>query len=178
MMSLADIEQDDLTKYRLIGNNVLGYRFSVPHNETLYIGDILKITDEVKGLTFFAKVNDLFHESNFSDSKWDTRPHTEHFYGLGEDVYLIADASPLGYVDGDGIFSKPKTIPTKFSRVEFPDAADFAFLRQVMGEIEVGVMKTGNSVLKDVRVCLHSAILPQHVGVFATTGMGKSNLAC
>jgi len=36
-------------------------------------------------------------------------------------------------------------------------------------------MKTGQGVLKDVRVALHAAVMRQHMGVFATTGMGKSN---
>jgi DNA helicase HerA-like ATPase len=175
MTNLIDIEDKDQSKFRLIGNNVLSYRFAIPHDELLYIGDVLKITDAEKGMTFFAKVNDLVHDSNFSDRKWDTRPQGHHFYSQGEDVYLLADASPLGYVDASGKFNKPKTVPTKFSPVERPKAGDFAFLQQVMGEIEVGLMKTGTSVLEGVSVSLHSEILPQHMGVFATTGMGKSN---
>ncbi len=175
MTSLIDIDGDDASKYRLIGDRVLSYRFAVPHDEELYLGDVLKITDDVKGLTFFAKVSDLLHDCNFSDSNWDTRPHTEHFYGIGEDVFILVEAMPLGYVTEDGAFRKPRTIPAKFSRVERPESRDFAFLRQVMGEIEVGVMKTGQGVLKDVKVALHSAVMRQHMGVFATTGMGKSN---
>jgi hypothetical protein len=175
MMNLNDIDTEDHSKYRLIGNSVLHYRFSVPHDERIYVGDILKIKDTSKNLTFFAKVNDLVHESNFADRNWDTRPHTDHFYTLGEDVFLIAEATPLGYIDARGKFRKAKTIPTKFSRVEVPDAEDFFFLRQVMGDIEVGVMKTGHDALRDVPVALHSRVLPQHMGVFATTGMGKSN---
>ena len=174
-MSLIDIDGDDASKYRLIGDRVLSYRFAVPHDAELYLGDILKITDSVKGLTFFAKVSDLLHDCNFSDPKWDTRPHTEHFYGIGEDVFILVEAVPLGYIGEDGEFRKPRTIPAKFSRVERPESQDFAFLRQVMGDIEVGVMKTGQGVLKDVRVALHSAVMRQHMGVFATTGMGKSN---
>ncbi|WP_214084047.1 ATP-binding protein [Methanoculleus sp.] len=175
MTSLIDIDGDDASKYRLIGDRVLSYRFAVPHDEELYLGDILKITDNVKGLTFFAKVSDLLHDCNFSDPNWDTRPHTEHFYGIGEDVFILVEAMPLGYVTEDGTFRKPRTIPAKFSRVERPESRDFVFLRQVMGEIEVGVMKTGQGVLKDVKVALHSAVMRQHMGVFATTGMGKSN---
>jgi DNA helicase HerA-like ATPase len=175
MMSLIDIDGDDASKYRLIGDRVLSYRFAVPHNEELYLGDVLKITDDVKGLTFFAKVSDLLHECNFSDPKWDTRPHTEHFYGIGEDVFILVEAIPLGYVGKDGAFRKPRTLPAKFSRVERPESRDFAFLRQVMGGIEVGLMKTGQDVLQDVRVALHAAVMRQHMGVFATTGMGKSN---
>ncbi|MDD2473235.1 MULTISPECIES: ATP-binding protein [unclassified Methanoculleus] len=174
-MNLTDIDGDDASKYRLIGDRVLNYRFAVPHDEELYLGDILKITDHVKGLTFFAKISDLLHDCNFSDPKWDTRPHTEHFYNIDEDVFILVEAIPLGYVSKDGAFRKPRTIPAKFSRVERPQAGDFAFLRQVMGEIEVGVMKTGQGVLQDVKVALHAAVMRQHMGVFATTGMGKSN---
>lgn len=175
MKNLHDIDISDPSKYRLIGTSVLSYRFAVPHDDVVYVGDILKIADTKKEITFFAKVSDLLHESNFADAKWDTRPHGEHFYGLGEDVYLIAEASPLGYVDANGSFRKAKTIPTKFSPVLRPDEDDFGFLRQVMGEIEVGNMRTGQDVLTEVHVSLHSAVLPQHMGVFATTGMGKSN---
>jgi DNA helicase HerA-like ATPase len=175
MMNLNDIDTTDTSKYRLIGNSVSSYRFTVPHDEIIYVGDILKIQDAAKDLIFFAKINDLIHDSNFSDSKWDTRPYTENFYGLGEDVYLLAEATPLGYTDSKGHFRKAKTVPTKFSRVEKPDSEDFFFLQQVMGEIEVGYMRTGQDILQDVSVCLHSSVLPQHMGVFATTGMGKSN---
>ena len=175
MVTLNDIENTDHAKFRLIGKSVLSYRFIVPHDAKLFVGDILKITDRTKGYTFFAKVSDLIHESNFADQNWDTRPYSEHFYGLGEDVFIGVEAVPLGFIDESGIFRKPRTVPTKFSSVSIPIADDFAFLTKVMGDIEVGVMRTGQGVLKDVPVKIPSKILPQHMGVFATTGMGKSN---
>jgi hypothetical protein len=174
-MNLSDTENDDTTKFRLIGRSVLSYRFIIPHTENLFVGDILKISDTVKGYAFYAKVSDLVHESNFADEKWDTRAFSEHFYGLGEDVFIGVEAVPLGFVDEKGVFRKPRTIPTKFSQVTIPEAADFGFLTRVMGDIEVGVMRTGQGVLKDVPVKIPSIVLPQHMGVFATTGMGKSN---
>ncbi|MDD1666189.1 MAG: ATP-binding protein, partial [Methanomicrobiales archaeon] len=175
MTSLRDTDLGDPSKYRLIGNSVLSYRFAVPYDETLYVGNILKIEDLAKGMTFFARVTDLRHEANFDDGKWDTRAHSEHFYGLSEDVYLVVEALPLGYVDRAGTFRRPRTLPTKFSRVLAPSAPDFQFLRQVMGDVEVGSLKSGQEVLREVRVALHSRVMPQHMGVFATTGMGKSN---
>lgn len=179
MMNFQNIETTDNSKYRLVGNSVLSYRFTVPHDEEIFVGDILKITDNKKDLIFFAKVNDLFHDSNFGDSKWDTRPHTNHFYNIGEDVYVTAEATPLGCIEknpsANRAFRKARTIPTKFSVISRPDDEDFRFLKSVMGDIEVGRMRTGQEVLKDVPVSLHSAIIPQHMGVFATTGMGKSN---
>ncbi len=175
MVTLNAIEHEEETKFRLIGRSVLSYRFIIPHTGNLFVGDILKISDTTKGYSFYAKVSDLVHESNFADEKWDTRPFSEHFYGLGEDVFIGVEAVPLGFVDEKGIFRKPRTVPTKFSSVTVPQAADFAFLTRVMGDIEVGVMRTGQGVLKDVPVKIHSRVLPQHMGVFATTGMGKSN---
>jgi hypothetical protein len=175
MMTLNDIENTDTTKFRLIGKSVLSYRFIVPHDAKLFVGDIVKIGDATRNYTFFAKVIDLFHESNFADKNWDTRPFSEHFYGLGEDVFIGVEAVPLGFIDETGTFRKPRTIPVKFSTVTLPKAGDFAFLSKVMGDIEVGVMRTGQGVLKEVPVKIHSKVLPQHMGVFATTGMGKSN---
>ena len=175
MVTLNDIDNADTTKYRLTGRSVLSYRFIAPHSETLYIGDIKKIVDTTKGLTFFAKITDLSHDSNFADPKWDTRPFSEQFYGLGEDVFISVDAVPLGFVDAGGKFHKARTIPSKFSTVEDPTADDFMFLTRQMGEIEVGLMRSGQDVIRDVAVRIPASVLPQHMGVFATTGMGKSN---
>ena len=175
MMNLRDTETVDASKYRLIGRSVLLYRFIAPHSETLYIGDIKKIVDTTKGATFFAKITDLSHDSNFADPKWDTRAYAEQFYGLGEDVFITVDAVPLGFVDKQGKFHKPRTIPSKFSTVEDPTAEDFRFLTEQMGEIEVGFMRSGQDVIRDVAVRIPARVLPQHMGVFATTGMGKSN---
>jgi hypothetical protein len=175
MVTLNDIDNVDTTKYRLTGRSVLSYRFIAPHSETLYIGDIKKIVDRTKGLTFFAKITDLSHDSNFADPRWDTRPFSEQFYGLGEDVFISVDAVPLGFVDAGGKFHKARTIPSKFSTVEDPTADDFMFLTRQMGEIEVGLMRSGQDVIKDVAVRIPAKVLPQHMGVFATTGMGKSN---
>ncbi len=175
MVTLNDIDNVDKTKFRLTGRSVLSYRFIAPHSETLYIGDIRKIVDRTKGLTFFAKITDLSHDSNFADPKWDTRPFSENFYGLGEDVFISVDAVPLGFVDAGGKFHKARTIPSKFSTVEEPTADDFMFLTRQMGEIEVGLMRSGQDVIKDVAVRIPAKVLPQHMGVFATTGMGKSN---
>ncbi|MDK2974194.1 MAG: hypothetical protein PWP08_565 [Methanofollis sp.] len=173
-MNLHAIEKESAA-FRLIGTSVLSYRFIVPHDALLCVGDLLKIQDEVKKLTFFGKVTEIRHDCNFADPKWDTRPYTNRFYDIGEDVFLGVEAVPLGYLDGGEKFRRPNTIPAKFSRVSIATAGDLEFLRGLMGEIEVGVMKTGQSVLDGVPVALHARVMAQHMGVFATTGMGKSN---
>jgi hypothetical protein len=48
MKNLHDIEISDTSKYRLIGTSVLSYRFAVPHDDVVYVGDILKIADTKK----------------------------------------------------------------------------------------------------------------------------------
>ncbi|NVO66000.1 ATP-binding protein [Methanofollis tationis] len=174
MMNLHAIETEGAA-FRLIGTSVLSYRFIVPHDELLCVGDLLKIQDGVKGLAFFGKVTDILHDCNFADPKWDTRPYTRQFYQMGEDVFLGVDAVPLGYLDREKKFRRPNTIPAKFSQVSVATADDLGFLRGLMGEIEVGVMKTGQGVLEGVPVALHARVMAQHMGVFATTGMGKSN---
>ncbi len=137
-MNLHDTDTTTLQNTGSIGRSVLGYRFIAPYDATLYIGDIKKITDRTKDVTFFAKITDLSHDSNFADTRWDTRVYAEKFYGLGEDVFIGVDAVPLGFVDSKGEFHKPRTIPSKFSTVEDPTAEDFRFLTEQMGEIEVG----------------------------------------
>jgi hypothetical protein len=175
MMNLHDTDTTDPSKYRLVGKSVLGYRFIAPYDATLYVGDIKKITDRTKDVTFFAKITDLTHDSNFADNRWDTRVYAEKFYGLGEDVFIGVEAVPLGFVDNSGKFHKPRTIPSKFSTVEDPAAEDFKFLTEQMGEIEVGYMRSGQDIIREVAVRIPAKVLPQHMGVFATTGMGKSN---
>ncbi|QYZ79916.1 ATP-binding protein [Methanofollis formosanus] len=176
MTDLHPIDNDDSAKYRLIGESVLSYQFIVPHDARIYLGDLLKIADETKGLTFYAKVSEICHACNFADPRWDTRAYAGRFYVMGEDVFLGVKAAPLGYLDEGGKFRKPNTLPSKFSRVVAdPDAADFAFLRKEMGEIEVGLLKNGLGVVEGVPVALHAKVMAQHMGVFATTGMGKSN---
>jgi len=175
MTNLIDIDTGDAAKFRLIGQNVLSYRCAVPYTSEIFLGDLLVVRDRRKGFVFYAKVTGIQHASNFADSNWDTRPHTGHFYNLGEDVFLLLEATPLGYLDEGGRFRRPKTIPTKFSEIRPAEEDDFAFLDEYMGKIEVGLVRNGTGTIKSAAVGLHPHDLTQHMGVFATTGMGKSN---
>jgi DNA helicase HerA-like ATPase len=175
MTNLIDINTADAAKFRLIGETVSSYRCAVPYTSEIFLGDLLAVYDTKKQFTFYAKVTGIQHASNFADSNWDTRPHTSHFYNLGEDVFLLLEATPLGYLDEKGKFRRPKTVPTKFSQVRIAEEEDFAFLREYMGSIEVGLVRNGTGTVASAKVGLHPHDLNQHMGVFATTGMGKSN---
>ncbi|HEX9912609.1 MAG TPA: ATP-binding protein, partial [candidate division Zixibacteria bacterium] len=89
-------------------------------------------------------------------------------------LFKIGKCVPLGYVKNNQ-FRKPKTIPEHFSRVRTPDNDDFLFLKKYMGDIEVGQLRSGEEVI-DFKIGVSGELFPYHIGVFATTGMGKSNL--
>ena len=152
-----------------IAPSLLAYRFFECDNAGLFIGDIVRIDDQVTGFTFFAKVTGLSHK------KPGPGPATTNCspdMGFGVEV----EAFPLGFVDEAGRFQPPGVIPAPGSLVSRPRAADLVYIRDVMGDIEVGALKSGRGILEDIPVAIPSEAVPQHIGIFGTTGMGKSNL--
>src|SRR5205807_1316019 len=99
--------------------------------------------------------------------------HPLHDQGMR--TYRVATCRCLGYLSPEGEFRKPKSLPTQFSRVVSPEPADFAFLRTRMGDLPIGHLRSGETVV-DFEVGIPGDSLATHVGIFATTGMGKSNL--
>lgn len=152
---------DSSTGFRLINTSVLSYQIVVPSTAVLFVGDILKLVDHDKGFIFYSKVTDILHET--ASGAFSAEPH------------LVVNLHPLGLVDGEGRFRPPITAPTTFSEVSRPDQADLDFLKRSMGDMEVGMMRAGLGVLEGVTVSIPSEVLASHMGIFATTGMGKSN---
>jgi hypothetical protein len=152
-----------------IAPSLLTYRFFECAGAGLFIGDIVRIHDPGTSVTFFAKVTGLSHKKQDScPATLNCSPGT----GLGVEV----EAFPLGFVDEAGRFQPPGFIPASGSQVSRPLAADLAFIRDVMGDIEVGALKSGRGIIEDIPVAVPSEAVPQHIGIFGTTGMGKSNL--
>ncbi|MBA3304142.1 MAG: ATP-binding protein, partial [Acidimicrobiia bacterium] len=107
-------------------------------------------------------------------------PGAHPLHEAGRRTYRVASCRCLGYLSpaddaGRQEFRKPKSLPTQFSRVVAPEASDFEFLRTRMGDLPVGFLRSGETVV-DFEVGIPGASLATHVGIFATTGMGKSNL--
>ena len=165
----------DDTKYRIISRNVREYRFIVPFNlpedERVEVGQIFSVRDG--GLTFLARVLDIQHASNYGGN-WDTTVKGTQFFDRDQ-IFNLVIAEPLGCVPKGGSFRKSRTIPTKFSSVQRAEKDEFRFLQQVMGDIEIGYLRNGSRVVEEIPVSLHSTAMDHHMGVFATTGMGKSN---
>ena len=163
------------TTYRIVSKSVTEYHFTVPYilpdEERVEVGQIFSIKDQ--GLTFLARVLNIEHSSNY-DGHWDTTMNGTQFFDQNQ-IFNRVIAEPLGCISEAGGFKKTRTLPTKFAPVARAEINEFNFLRQVMGDIEIGYLRNGSRLVKDIPVALHSEAMDHHMGVFATTGMGKSN---
>ena len=168
------IEERDTT-YRIVSKNVSEYHFIVPFDlsgeERVEVGQIFSVKDQ--SLTFLARVLNIEHSSNY-DGHWDTTMKGTQFYD-SDQIFNRVIAQPLGCINKQKEFKKSRTLPTKFAPVARAENAEFEFLSQVMGDIEVGYLRNGSRLVEDIPVALHSEAMDHHMGVFATTGMGKSN---
>ncbi|MFH0966700.1 MAG: ATP-binding protein [Methanobacteriota archaeon] len=146
----------------LIGTNVLHYICRTPAVSPVSIGDLIVIDDQQKQCRFFARVTGIEHEEDLTPANPDN-------------TTILIHAFPIGCIGGDQIFRKPRIMPTRFSSVRTLAPEDITYLNQFMGEIEVGLVVSGQRPIPDLPVRIPAKVLSQHMGVFATTGMGKSN---
>ena len=146
--------------FTLASGSLLSYLFYLSPEVPIYAGDVIVVDDNVRNLCFFAKITEI--ES--AKEGMPVPPCT-----------VQATAYPLGFVDEKMQFHPPKTTPTVGSPIRYPTSHDLTFLTHAMGEIEIGKMRSGTGVLETVTTSLHAKALTQHMGVFGTTGMGKSN---
>lgn len=168
---------------RLTGRSVSELRFRVGPDEAVALGEIL-VADDAQG-PFYLRVVDLEYGADARDGRWGERtagtlmaaPAAEDVVLFDRDrrLYKTVVAAPLGLVTPDGRFRKPKTLPAHFANVRRPRRGDFAFLAPRPDDLELGHLRSGDAALED-RLALDPAALAQHIGIFATTGMGKSNL--
>jgi hypothetical protein len=162
------------TTYRIISRSVREYHFIIPFDlpdeERVEVGQIFSVKDG--GISFLARTLDIQHDSNY-EGNWDTTVKGTNFFDRDQ-IFNRVIAEPLGCVQS-GAFKKSRTIPTKFSPVARAEREELQFLKQVMGDIEIGSLRNGSRLVEDIPVALHSEAMDHHMGVFATTGMGKSN---
>ena len=177
------------TRGRLFGKNVLEGVFRAAPDDDLFLGELLVAIDDATKRRYLFRVVDVTYGHEHREPGWAERvagtllsddarddPGAHPLYEQERRTYRVADCRCLGYLTPDGKeFRKPKSLPTQFSRVVSPEEADLAFLERSMGDLHVGVLRTGETTV-DVPVGISGDSLAKHVGVFATTGMGKSNL--
>lgn len=169
---------------RITGRNVGELRFRIGPDEPVRLGEIL-LTDGDGQDPFYVRVTDLEYGADARDGAWGERtagtlmhaPDAEDvvLYDRERRLFKTAVAAPLGSLQQDGRFRKPKTLPPHFAPVRRPRDGDFGFLQRRATDLELGFLRSGDEALPD-RLGLDPKALSQHVGIFATTGMGKSNL--
>ncbi len=168
---------------RIIGKSVGEIVFRQSYKEDVKIGEILVADDKEKNSIFFLRVIDI--EYGQEGEKWGIRAAGDMLlldeknekYELREKdrrLYKICICKPLGYVK-NGKFYKPKTLPSHFCMVRRANRYDYKFLEKYMGDIEIGKLRSGEREI-EVKVGIKGDLIPYHIGIFATTGMGKSNL--
>ena len=176
-------------KGRLFGKNVLEGEFRAAPDEDLFLGELLVGVDDATGRRYLFRIVDVTYGTEHREPGWaervagtlladDARDEVgaHQLYEQGRRTYRVASCRCLGYVTPDGKdFRKPKSLPTQFSKVVAPETADFDFLRGRMGDLPVGRLRSGEAEV-DFTVGIPGSSLATHVGIFATTGMGKSNL--
>ncbi|MDD1746715.1 MAG: ATP-binding protein [Methanomassiliicoccales archaeon] len=170
---------------RVFGERVMEIRFRAPCCEELQVGEMLVVEDDAASSKYLVRVMDIEHGADMESPDWMQREAGEliikdfdeeavDLVGLSSSLYKVGVSSPLGHIQGKE-FKKTKSIPTHFSKVRRPIDEDYDFLQAYLGDIEVGRLRSGDKVLGRP-VGFWGRAMPYHIGIFATTGMGKSNL--
>ena len=114
------------------------------------------------------------------DARGESGAHSLH--EQAKRTYRLAECRCLGYlappeVPGDQrtVFRKPKSLPTQFSRVVSPAPEDFAFLAGAWETCPSATCAAARPSSSSPSASPAGA-WPATSGIFATTGMGKSNL--
>jgi DNA helicase HerA-like ATPase len=173
-------------KGRLFGRSVLEAAFRSYHGTDLFLGELLVAEDRERARRFLFRVIQVTYGTDSSDPAWAERTAGAYMAGDAagtpyalhdpeQRLYKVATCQPLGYIDAAGEFRKPKSLPGQFARVTAPTPEDLAFLRERMGDLRLGLLRSGEDTI-DLEVGIRGDTLTSHLGVFATTGMGKSNL--
>jgi uncharacterized protein len=174
---------------------VLEALFRATPDEDLFLGELLVGVDDATGRRYLFRVVNVSYGSEHREPGWaervagtlladDARGESgaHPLHEQARRTYRLAECRCLGYLAPPAapglprtVFRKPKSLPTQFSRVVSPSPEDFAFLAGRMGDLPIGRLRSGETVV-DFPVGIPGRSLASHVGIFATTGMGKSNL--
>ena len=174
-------------KGRIFGKSVLEATFRAFYGIDLFLGELLAAEDAERARRFLFRVIQVDLRLRLSDPAWAERtagaymaddaagaPYTLH--DPEQRLYKVATCQPLGYIDAGGRVPQAE-VAAGAVRAWSPRRRpqDFEFLRERMGDLRVGLLRSGEDAI-DFEVGIRGETLTSHVGIFATTGMGKSNL--
>lgn len=174
---------------RIVGKSVMELHFRIPYGTQASLGELLVGEEEGSRRRFLVRVGDLLHGAEATSPDWNERVaghmmrlekerETYQLHDRDARLFTVGVAKPLGFLDdepGGARLHKPKTLPLQFSRVRRLQTDDLEFMRAFEQDLVVGDLRSGTQVLS-YGVGIHGKWLPYHLGVFATTGGGKSNL--
>ncbi|VBB06087.1 Hypothetical protein LUCI_1302 [Lucifera butyrica] len=162
--------------------------FVVAPAEDVDFGDILVIEGKNQD-RFYVRAYDFKVKSRWSGingvgylmSKLDENGQVVNqeeldFYLGGNHTVKIAMAEQLCYADARGHLLNPKTCPDFFCEVRDLSTSDTALLSEIKGDLEIGYLKSGRGILNLPVGLYGSKAITEHIGIFGTTGSGKSNL--
>ncbi len=157
----------------------------VPYDRDVQLGELLVMEDEVfSGRKYLLRVTGIGYGYEASDPDWAERAAGSIIMMDGKEEYRVyqrerrlyksVKCAPMGLMENDSI--RPvKSIPSHFSRAREISVEDQGALQAYMGDIAIGKMRSGERSL-DIEAGIPGESFPYHIGIFATTGMGKSNL--
>lgn len=162
--------------------------FVVAPNEDVDFGDILVIEGK-HGDLFYIRAYDFKVKSKWSDingvnylmSKLDEQGEVQNqeeldFYLGGNHTVKVGMAEQLCYADANNHLFNPKTCPDFFAEVRGLTKDDTLLLAELKGDLEIGCLKSGREVMSLPVGIYGEKAIGEHIGVFGTTGSGKSNL--
>jgi hypothetical protein len=175
---------------RITGRDVTEIVFRAYRDQDVFLGEMLVGECQDSGRRFLLRVVNVMHGNEAGETGWapktagafmdgDARSEEYHIYDADRRLFNQVVCAPLGYLVENGSeteFRSPKTIPSHFSRVRRANNDDYSFLERYLGDMSLGKLRSGERVIGHVPVGVDSDVLCQHMGVFATTGMGKSNM--
>lgn len=162
--------------------------FVVAPHQDVDFGDILVVEGKSND-RFYIRAYDFKVKSRWSGlngvgylmSKLDENGQVENqeeldFYLGGNHTVKIGMAEQLCYVNEQGNLHNPKTCPDFFCEVHTLSEDDTALLSEMKGDLEIGFLKSGRGIMELPVGIYGSKAITEHIGVFGTTGSGKSNL--
>lgn len=177
----SPLDEDAAAIGRITGRSVGEITFRVGPDERVRLGEILLTTGDAPA---YFRVTDIKYGADVHDTAFGERtagtlmaaPDAEDvvLFDREQRLFQSVVTAPLGSLR-DGRFRRPKSLPPAFAPARRPVDGDFAFLAPKPTDLELGFLRSGDEALPD-RLGLDPRALSQHVGIFATTGMGKSNL--
>ncbi len=162
--------------------------FVVAPNQTVDFGDILVVEGKnqerfyIRAYDFKVKsrwsglsgVNYLMSKLN-ADGQVENQDELDFYLG-GNHTVKVGMAEQLCYADEAGHLFNPKTCPDFFAEVRSLGDQDTELLAEIKGDLEIGYLKGGRNILELPVGIYGFKSITEHMGIFGTTGSGKSNL--